>query len=213
MSSCSLPQHGDIGIHDPKSIRTVQAIQLLKFGARAGLVLQLTGLAHSTIKQLYQQIHGTPSPPGQTPFTDAWYVQSELRMLHANLIWKLDCVLKPLEPDPAARLIDTYTSYLGSVHRAILTINRAYFVPQLLLIGAWRLECCVQCNTRFIGPLEQLSHVCPACRLRSVYRCESCGKFLHQKRVGRRMRLCRECKKNGAISRPRRSHALPARGL
>jgi hypothetical protein len=184
----------EILAHDAKSVKTAQAIQLIQLGARASLVSQLTGLTRSSVKSLYHQIHGTPSPPGQSPFTDAWYVQSEHRMLHANMVWKLDCRLGAIEPDDAARLIDVYTCYLQSVHSALLCIDRAYFVPHLLLIDAWRQDHCIQCHVQFIGPAGDPGKLCPACKLQSLYRCESCDEVLEQKGVGRRARLCPACR-------------------
>jgi hypothetical protein len=51
-----------------------EAIRLTRLGARAGLVSRLTGLEKAVANRLYRQLHGRPSPPGQLPFSDSWYL-------------------------------------------------------------------------------------------------------------------------------------------
>ena len=67
----------------------LEAIRLTQLGARAGLVAQLTGLEKAVANRLYRQLHGRPSPPGQLPFTDSWYLKQDRRMLQATLVWHL----------------------------------------------------------------------------------------------------------------------------
>ena len=62
---------------------TLDAIRLIELGARAGMVCLLTGIDKTNANRLYRQIHQHPSPPGQAPFTDSWYLKSDYRMLHA----------------------------------------------------------------------------------------------------------------------------------
>jgi hypothetical protein len=66
-----------------------EAIRLTRLGARAGLVSQLTGLEKTVANRLYRQLHGRPSPPGQLPFSDAWYLRQDRRMAQATLVWQL----------------------------------------------------------------------------------------------------------------------------
>ena len=99
--------------YDEACLKKAQALQLIEFGARAGLVVQLTGLSKAAAKTLYQRIHGHASPPGLNPFTDTWYRQTEQRMLHANLIWKINDSLGSATDDAAQQLIDVYHCYLG----------------------------------------------------------------------------------------------------
>ena len=56
---------------------TVEAIRLIELGARAGLVHQVTGMDQTNANRLYREIHRRPSPAGQAPFTDTWYLRSE----------------------------------------------------------------------------------------------------------------------------------------
>lgn len=61
-----------------------ESIHLIRLGARAGHVSQLTQLDKTTVKRLYHQLCGKPSPPGQMPFTDTWYRKDDRHMLHAT---------------------------------------------------------------------------------------------------------------------------------
>ena len=72
-----------------KTQKALKAIRLTELGARAGLVRQLTGLDKKVTKRLYRQLQGKPSPPGQMPFTDVWYLNNTRRLLHASIVWKL----------------------------------------------------------------------------------------------------------------------------
>lgn len=170
-----------------------KAIRLIELGARATLVCQLTSLPMATMKNLYQRIHGRPSPPGLVPFSDAWYVQGEKRMLHTNIVWMLGVAAARLVDDPAQRLITTYESYLCAVSTPLLDIMHAYFAPRLLLIKVWRKAPCKECGIAYIGPVTDISHLCPACTLQRIYRCPSCNAALGQKGVGRRIKRCRCC--------------------
>lgn len=69
--------------------KELEAIRLIELGARASLVVQLTALERPIIKRLYRQLVGKPSPAGQMPFTDAWYVKDDGLMLQASVFWKL----------------------------------------------------------------------------------------------------------------------------
>ena len=58
--------------------RIREAVHLIQLGARAGLVCQLTHLEKAAVNRLYRELHGVPSPQGQTPFTDTWYRENDL---------------------------------------------------------------------------------------------------------------------------------------
>ena len=69
--------------------RLGDAVHLIRLGARAGLVTQLTGIGKATANRLHRELRARPSPPGQYPLTDAWYLRGHRRLLHANLVWRL----------------------------------------------------------------------------------------------------------------------------
>jgi hypothetical protein len=78
-----------------------EAIRLTQLGARAGLVSQLTRLEKAVANRLYRQLHGRPSPPGQLPFSDSWYLKQNRRMAQATLVWQLSQRLVQSQTTPA----------------------------------------------------------------------------------------------------------------
>ena len=116
---------------------TLEAIRLIELGARAGLVHQVTGMDQTNVNRLYREIHRRPSPAGQAPFTDTWYLRSEYHMLHAAQVWKLYQRFSPLDERPARRLIDVYEAYLFLVQEPQLDITHVAFVPDLIRSQLW----------------------------------------------------------------------------
>jgi hypothetical protein len=111
-----------------------EAICLTRHGARAGLVSQLTGLEKTVANRLYRQLHGRPSPPGQLPFADTWYLKRDQRIAQATLVWQLSQRFAESCSTPARRLIDVYECYLWLVAEPLLDIMRVVFVPQLVTV-------------------------------------------------------------------------------
>ena len=79
------------------AVRTHEAVRLIQAGARTSLVCQLTALPKKYVKRLYLLLQGHSSPRGMTPFTDAWFRESEYRMLHASAVWRIHNQVAPLE--------------------------------------------------------------------------------------------------------------------
>jgi hypothetical protein len=148
----------------------LEAIRLIELGARANLVAQLTGMENAVAKRLYLQLNGHPSPPGQTPFTDAWFLQSNQRLLQASIAWRIDRRLRRFKRSRARRLIDVYESYRSAVRQPLLDITRVAFVPRLVNIGLWHRRACNACGNNYIGPVTDIEALCPGCRLYRRYR-------------------------------------------
>ena len=123
------------------------AICLTQHGARAGLVSQLTGLEKKAANRLYRQLHGRPSPPGQLPFSDTWFLQDDRRMLHASVVWQLSKRFAASPATPARRLIDVYESYCWLQTKPLLDIMRVAFIPHLVAAQDWEEQTCGQCGS------------------------------------------------------------------
>jgi len=176
-----------------KAVTTLDAIHLTQLGARAGLVNQFTGIEKAVANRLYRQIHGRPSPPGQTPFTDHWFLKNDRRMLHAAVVWRLHRDIARRDGSPARRLIDLYEAYRLSVSGPFLDIMHAAFVPSLVDMGLWREDRCAGCSLSYIRPVEDDGTLCPGCRLCQRYRCLTCGHRADGMRKGRRRNHCVSC--------------------
>lgn len=172
---------------------TLDAVHLVQLGARAALVCQLTGLTKKVVGRLYPLLTGMPSPPGQVPFTDTWYLKSNRRMLHANVVWHLFRHLDPIERSAASVLIHVYETYMEIMDAPYLTLTRAFFVPRLVTINAWYEQTCNHCGMSYIGPLGNDGSICPACTEYFNHRCRSCGRAIVYHTVGRRKAACSEC--------------------
>ena len=177
-----------------QACRALHAIRLIKLGARVKLVCQVTGLERAVIKRLYRQLQGKPSPSGQTPFTDAWYLQDDFRMLQAAMVWHLHRYFLRAGRNQAQVLIDVYESYAEIVGHPLLDMTHAAFVPRLVTMEQWHERICSCCGTVFLEPLVGRRWTCPGCRLFSKYRCIRCGARLIRQRNGRRRRFCDRCR-------------------
>lgn len=183
--------------------RITEAADLIRLGARAGLVWQLTGLEKKLVKRLYRQITGHPSPPGQVPFTDTWYRDNDSRMLQATLVWHLHRRLQRTGCSSAHLLSDVFEAYRQLVPDPLLDITRAFFVLELVAMGAWNKYQCAFCGTTYLSPAPRESSACPGCRLYFRHRCQRCGSHLGSKAKGRRRVKCCQCGKsiNSGIQR------------
>ena len=204
-------QEGDSGIPDDIEVvsqarRSLEAVHLIRLGARATLVCQLTGLGKKTVSALYPRLTGLPSPSGQVPFTDTWYVKSNLRMLHANVVWQLYQHFGSSDHTRPGLVIHVYQTYLQITEEPILTLTRAYFVPRLISINAWYEQSCTHCGMRYIGPPGNNLSICPSCVEYFKHRCQSCGGIIENHPVGRRKTRCTQCHEQRKKSRKRATH-------
>jgi len=172
-----------------------EAIRLTQLGARAGLVSRLTGLEKAVANRLYRQLQGRPSPPGQLPFSDSWYLKQDRRMLQATLVWQLSQRFVQTDLTPARRLIDVYESYRWMVPEPLLDIARVAFVPQLVAMGDWQAQSCALCEIRYLVPTGSPSTTCWGCRLYLRHRCRHCGASLTVHAEGRHREVCTACQR------------------
>jgi len=172
---------------------TLEAVHLVQLGARAALVCQLTGLTKKVVSRLYPLLTGMPSPPGQVPFTDTWYLRSNRRMLHANVVWRLYQHLEKIGCSTSSVLIHVYEAYTEIMDAPLLTLTRAFFVPRLVAINAWYEQSCDHCGISYIGPLGNDGSTCPACAEYFKHRCRSCGNAVEYRPVGRWKAVCSGC--------------------
>jgi len=174
--------------------KIIEATRLIELGARAGLAQQLTGIEKAKVNRLYRQLKGRPSPSGQTPFSDVWYLKDKRRLLEASVAWGLYKKLAQRELDSARLLIDVYQSYQAIVSRPLLDLTRVFFIPQLVQMGMWQESRCQYCQASYLAPVEHLGHACPGCELYYRYRCRECGTALQVKTRGRYAITCVDCR-------------------
>lgn len=175
------------------SNKILEAVHLMRLGARAGLASQLTGLEKATANRLYRQLHGMPSPPGQVPFTDTWYRINDKRMLHTNIVWRLHQRLSQAERGKGRILINVFETYTHFVAEPLLDLTRTAFVPHLMSMETWHERRCEFCEMNYATPIESNSTACPGCLLYHRHWCYQCDSALSPKRRGRRLANCDHC--------------------
>lgn len=180
-----------LGVH---IISLQEATQLIQLGARAGLVCQLTGLEKAVANRLYRQLNGKPSPSGLMPFTDAWYLKNNRRMLQAGLVWHLHRRLAGSGRSAARILIDIFECYTQRVEDPLLDLTRAFTVTRLAAMEIWREHQCEYCGTTYPAPAEISRAVCPGCRIYHRFRCHRCHFPLAPKKGGRPRANCDHCR-------------------
>ncbi len=93
---------------------------------------------------LYLQLCGKPSPPDQMLFTDTWYRENDLYMLHATLVCDLHRRLSRSRRRAARALINLFKAYSQLSGKPLLNVTRTTFVPHLVTMDAhqdpvWRI--------------------------------------------------------------------------
>jgi len=176
--------------------KIMDATRLIELGARAGLARQLTGLEKAKVNRLYTQLMGRPSPPGQTPFSDAWYLKDKHRLLQASVVWRLYQQLIRKGRNTAQVYINVYEGYLAIVNKPLLNLTRASLVPQLVGMGVWQERRCRTCKTLYLAPVVSRGRSCPGCELYYRYRCRQCGSALEINTKGRYPKTCPSCSPN-----------------
>jgi hypothetical protein len=184
--------HADLCI---QSSAAQDAIRLTQLGARAGLVSQLTGLEKTVANRLYRQLHGRPSPPGQLPFSDSWYLKQDRRMAQATLVWQLSRRFDQSRTTPARRLIDVYECYRWLEPKPLLDITRVAFVPHLVAVQDWQAQTCSQCTIQYLLPRGSVGNTCWGCRRYLRHRCRYCGTPLTVRATGRHREACSACQR------------------
>lgn len=175
------------------TMRLTEAIHLVRLGARVGLICQLTGLDKAPLNRLYRQVHDTPSPPGQTPFSDTWFRENDQRMLHTTIAWRLYRRFSRIGYSGAQTLIYVFSLYTRLVREPLLDVTHAAFVPRLVDMALWEERLCEACRLTFLAPVDSHDQTCPACRLYHRHRCRGCHAPLQVRPTGRRRVRCEPC--------------------
>ncbi|MCB1753516.1 MAG: hypothetical protein KDI74_17525 [Gammaproteobacteria bacterium] len=170
-----------------------ESIHLIRLGARVGLAGQLTGLEKKTLKRLYRELIGRPSPSGQLPYSDTWLLENDRYQFHANLIWYLHRRMNCRACSPARILIDVFELYTQMTREPRLDLTRTAFVLRLFTTGLWTEHRCCLCGTAFPAPVDSNQTTCPGCRLYHRHRCHRCNTPLSPKSRGVRCKRCSRC--------------------
>ena len=177
-----------------QAVRTHEAISLIQAGARASLVRQLTELPEKYVKRLYKTMRGKASPRGMSPYSDAWFIENERRILHATVVWQLYRQLSPHHRSAARTLLDVQQLYHYHVQEPLLDFTHIATALQLMTTRLWHEKRCRECQLIFIGPSDDpMRKTCPSCKLYHRFRCQLCGAILSAYLQGRPRTHCERC--------------------
>ncbi len=188
-----------------RSVLTHEAVRLIQAGARAPLVKQLTGLPEKYVKRLYKALRGRASPKGMAPYSDAWFLDNEGRMLHATVVWQLYQQLLPTQRSEARRLLDVQALYNYQVQESLLDFTRIATALQLMTTKIWHEKNCQHCQLMFVGPSDDSTRLtCPSCKLYYRYRCMHCAAPLSDYTQGRPRSVCKSCRNSNHVDQTQR---------
>lgn len=178
-----------------QAVRTHEAIALIHAGARAPLIKQLTGLPEKYVKRLYRMVTGKSSPRGMAPYSDAWFLENERRMLHATVVWQIYRQLQPMQRSLPRTLLDVLDLYHFHVRDPLLDITYVATAIQLMTTRLWHEKSCQNCALIFVAPSDDpMRTICPGCKLHQRFRCRHCGAPLTPSHQGGRPRnSCQQC--------------------
>ena len=149
------------------------AAELVRHGARTGVVEQLTQLPAAQVRKLIRDITKTRPISGQMPYTTAWFEERTDRLLHCAVFLQVFAAESSTCPDEseAAIFLYAYERYCRAIHRTtgvwrneLLNINRAFQAIQLYKMGELSTRRCVECGCRFMEVHAILARSCQACR-------------------------------------------------
>jgi len=181
------------------AVKTHEAVRLIQAGARTSTVIQLTKLPKKYVKRIYFELRGEPSPRGKTIRTDAWFRESEHRMLHASAVWRIHNLVAPLGRSKTRVLLDVNDIYLSFTKKPLLDLTHIEAVLTLVAISVWEAKHCDYCKKLYLTSAdENLGSSCPGCRIYHRFRCCKCGEALTIYTLGRPRSCCENCSTQGS---------------
>ncbi|WP_053077717.1 FlhC family transcriptional regulator [Burkholderia cepacia] len=151
--------------------RTMQAVALIRLGARLQMLEIECALPYDRLARLYREVRGVAAPKGMLPSSTDWYM-TWLANLHASLFHG---IYRFLRNDAGCSRLDAlvkgYTLYAehgGAAGIALpLDLTRAWMLVRFIDGGVLDLAPCARCGASFVTYRYALRRhtVCVACRL------------------------------------------------
>ncbi|WP_186211527.1 FlhC family transcriptional regulator [Burkholderia gladioli] len=149
----------------------MDAIALIRLGARLQLLQSEVALPHDRLVRLYREVRGVPPTKGLLPFSADWYM-TWMANLHASLFHG---IYRFLLNEAGCRRLDAlvkaYGQYLACCESAAcspaLDLTRAWTLVRFVDGGILDTMQCVECGARFIRHRHdsRVHRRCVACHL------------------------------------------------
>ena len=168
------------------------AVMMVRMGARACVVSQITGLAQLDARTIWKQIMGESSPSGQQPNDMLWYTRTPQRRSHAALLVRFYDKACATLPDYAAFAHAYYhyarmtaspatsnswvsrdePAFRRSEQDYVIPFGRGFFLCQSYTddtFAGGRRKCeliirrCRKCQGQYMSHDSEAAQVCPNC--------------------------------------------------
>lgn len=137
--------------------RTLQAIEMIKLGARPQLVSSATGINKNRTHKLFRDVTGSYPQKGQSPYSANQFVDVWRLNIDASLFINIHrSITANSQITPIDALIKSYKLYLehvylrGDTYRE-LSFTRAWTLLRLIDAGMLDLVKCIKCGGKFIA--------------------------------------------------------------
>ncbi|WP_316248400.1 FlhC family transcriptional regulator [Burkholderia arboris] len=151
--------------------RTMQAVVLIRLGARLPMLEIECALPHDRLARLYREVRGVAAPKGMLPFSTDWYM-TWFANLHASLFHG---IYRFMRNDAGCSRLDAlikaymlYAEHGGAAGiTPALDLTRAWMLVRFIDGGVLDIAPCAHCGASFVTYRYALRRhpACVACRM------------------------------------------------
>lgn len=136
--------------------RTLQAIELIKLGAKPRFVSDQTGININRTHKLFRDVNGYPARKGQSPFSADFFVTNKKLNIDASLFINIHLnIASHSQITPIDAMIKSYKLYIEHVHlrdtHRELSFTRAWTLLRMVDAGMLCLARCIRCGGKFVA--------------------------------------------------------------
>lgn len=163
-----LPHSGAWGsLRIGRALSEAYAEAFVRFRCRAKGVASLFSMSVNTVRQMYIRINGESSPPGHSPTSSAWYLDSAGRRLQSTFyLWLFRTAIATDASIPEAFIsaVDISRHMFGDDTK--LSPDRAFHLSRSMATAhELTVRACRTCSTSYLASAGELAHaaLCPSC--------------------------------------------------
>lgn len=151
--------------------RTLQAIELIKLGAKPQFVSVETGININRTHKLFRDVNGYPPRKGQSPYSANQFVDFWRLNIDASLFINIHrSITSKSQIAPVDALVKSYKLYLEHVYLRDtpreLSFTRAWTLLRLIDAGMLCIKQCSKCGGKFVTlpTVRKVIFQCVFCR-------------------------------------------------
>ena len=147
----------------------INAIALIKLGARLQVLESETDLSYERLLRLYKEVQGESPARGMLPFSTDWFMTWQPN-IHSSLFLNMyEYLDKTSELEEIDGIIKAYELYLEQIRaqglEPLLSVTRAWRLVKFVDAGMVTLTPCCKCGGKFVTHTFELTknYVCGLC--------------------------------------------------